>query len=63
MNSNDSTNQDLQIQVGKLRPLEIVLKSAFLESIDDIAAGKMTCAEVVGILEEVKLITLGVFEE
>jgi len=58
MNSND-----IEIEVGKLRPLEIVLKDALRDVIDEVAAGKMTSAEVYGILGELQLIVMGVFEE
>ena len=51
------------IEVGKLRPLEIVLKDELLAAIDDVAGGKMTSAEVYGILGEIQLIVMGVFDE
>jgi len=57
MNSND-----VSIEVGRLRPLEASLKHAFFTSIVEIAAGKMTTAEVSGVLDEVKLTVLGVFD-
>ena len=57
MNSND-----VEVEVGRLRPLEIALKYGFFAAIADIAAGKMTTAEVVGILDEVKLTVQGVFD-
>ena len=54
---------NVQIEVGKLRPLEIVLKDNLLDVIDDVAGGKMTSAEVYGILGEIQLIVMGVFDE
>lgn len=54
---------DMQIEVGTLRPLELVLKDGILEVINDVAAGKMTSAEVYGILGEIQLIMMGVFDE
>ena len=54
---------EVEIQVGKLRPLEIVLKDSLRDVIDDVAGGKMTSAEVYGILGELQLIVMGVFDE
>ena len=54
---------NVQIEVGKLRPLEIVLKDSLLDVIDEVAGGKMTSAEVYGILGEIQLIVMGVFDE
>ena len=54
---------DITIQVGKLRPREIVLKEALKEVIDDIAGVKMTSAEVYGILGELQQIYMVLFDE
>ena len=54
---------DMQIEVGTLRPLELVLKDGILDVINEVAGGKMTSAEVYGILGEIQLIVMGVFDE
>ena len=57
MNSND-----MEVQVGKLRPLETVLYNEIRDVIDRIAGNKMTPAEVNGLLLQIQLELLGVFE-
>ena len=53
---------DLKVEVGKLRPLETVLYNEIHEVIDRIAGNKMTPAEVNGLLLQIQLELLGVFE-
>lgn len=53
---------DYEIQVGKVRPLELALRDALLDVVREIAAGKMTSAEVYGILGEIQLIVMGSLE-
>ena len=57
MNSND-----VEIQVGKLRPLETILYNELHEVIERVAGNKMTPAEVNGLLLQIQLELLGVFE-
>ena len=55
MNSNE-------IEVGKLRPLETILYNELHEVIERVAGNKMTPAEVNGLLLQIQLELLGVFE-
>ena len=57
MNSNE-----VDIQVGKLRPLETILYNELHEVIERIAGNKMTPAEVNGLLFQISLENLGVFD-
>ena len=57
MNSND-----MEIEVGKLRPLETILYNELHEVIERVAGNKMTPAEVNGLLLQIQLELLGVFE-
>ena len=53
---------DMEIEVGKLRPLETILYNEIHEVISRVAGNKMTPAEVNGLLLQIQLELLGVFE-
>ena len=50
------------IELGKLRPLEFALKNALFDTIVEVGNGRMSVAEITGVLEEVKLMMHGVLE-
>ena len=54
---------DITIEVGLLHPKELILKQEIMAVIDDIAGGKMSKVEVVGVLEECKLTLWGILDE
>ena len=53
---------DLQVEVGKLRSLETILYNEIHEVISRVAGNKMTPAEVNGLLFQISLENLGVFD-
>ena len=59
MNSNDL---EVAVEVGRLRPLEMTLKLEIFDTIIDVANGKMSVTEIVGVLDELKLMMQGVLD-
>ena len=57
MNSND-----VIIEVGRLRPTELALKLAVFETIIEVGNGKVTVSEIVGVLDEIRLMMQGVLD-
>jgi hypothetical protein len=57
-----SLNEPPQIEVGRFKPLETALYNAIHDVIQEIGGGKMTPAEVNGLLLQIQLEMLGVFE-
>ena len=52
----------MDIEVGKFRPLETIFYNGVHKLIEDMA-GKMTPAEINGLLLQIQLEILGVFDE
>ena len=57
-----SLNDPPDIQVGRFKPQETAMYNAIHDVIADIGGGKMTPAEVNGLLFQIQLEMLGVFE-
>ena len=57
-----SLNKTPNIEVGRFKPQETALYNAIHDVIAEIGGGKMTPAEVNGLLLQIQLEMLGVFE-